>query len=81
MLETTISNPGNLENNITKFQEIIWNEELDCTAAQEEILGDLAYNLDFYVTNSESRKEDPSYYGEDKAIKKIKDALSKIKMF
>ena len=79
LLEATISDPDKLEKNISKFQEIVWNEELDCSDRQEEILADLAYDLDFYEPNPEWRKEDPSYFGEERAINEIKGALDRIK--
>ena len=65
---------------IFQFQEFIWNyhpnpsEEELC-----EILDDLAMDLDLYEPNPEWRKECPGcYYGEEKLIENIKEALRSI---
>lgn len=54
---------------IRKFQYEIWNmEETDDV---DEILIELAYELDYYEPNPIIRLEDPSYYGEEKLFKEI----------
>ena len=44
-----------------------------------EILSELAYDLDFYEPNKEWRKESPSYYGEEQLKQEVQSALEKIK--
>lgn len=58
---------------ISEFQELIWNDE-----NANEILPELAYDLDFYEPNEEWRKEDPSYYGDDRLEVVIKTAIQKL---
>ena len=42
------------------------------------LLNDLALDLDYYEPNPEWRKEDPSFYGDDKLEEEIRTALEKI---
>lgn len=58
---------------ISEFQELIWNNE-----NASEILSELAYDLDFYEPNEELRKEDPSYYGDDRLEEEIKSVIQKL---
>lgn len=58
---------------ISEFQELIWNNE-----NLNEILSELAYDLDFYEPNEEWRKEAPSYYGDDRLEVVIKTAIQKL---
>lgn len=58
---------------INEFQELIWNE-----SSPNEILSELAYDLDFYEPDPELRKEDSSYYGDERLEEEIKSTLYKI---
>ncbi len=64
---------------ISQFQDYIWNEnpKFD-NEEQENILCDLAYDLDFYEPNIAIRNEDKSYYGDEKLEIEIKLALKKL---
>jgi hypothetical protein len=61
---------------IKEFQDEVWNDE---SIQLNEILLELAYDLDFYEPNEEWRKEDPSYYGDDRLEEVIKTAIQKLK--
>lgn len=65
---------------INNFQQRIWH---DSPVPSEEwawdILRELAYDLDFYVADETTRREDPSYYGDDRAEAKIQTALEQLK--
>ena len=50
---------------IRKFQDEVWNDESIQDETLNEILSELAYDLDFYEPNEEWRKESLSYYGDD----------------
>lgn len=58
---------------IKKFQELVWNDE-----NANEILSELAYDLDFYEPNEKYRKENPSYYGDNRLEEEIKSAIQKL---
>jgi hypothetical protein len=64
---------------IRQFQESVWNptHELEDEGLQN-ILLDLAYDLDFYEPNEDFRKEDPNYYGNERLEIEVKNALDKI---
>jgi hypothetical protein len=63
---------------IKSFQNEVWEDESIKDEALNEILSELAYDLDFYEPKEEWRKEDPSYYGDDRLEKEIKMAIQKL---
>ncbi|MFT3945671.1 MAG: hypothetical protein QM763_01755 [Agriterribacter sp.] len=63
---------------IKEFQDEVWNDESIQDENLNEILSELAYDLDFYEPNGEWRKEDPSYYGDDRLDVVIKTAIQKL---
>lgn len=63
------------------FQETVWNtDNTDDVGADPvmEVLRDLAYDLEYYVADPKVRGEDPSFYGEDRLEREIKNSLSLI---
>jgi len=74
ILEKILSDKLNRGNLIKQFQDSIWAD-----ANANEILSELAYDLDFYEPNDELRKEDPSYYGDERLEGVIREALIKLK--
>jgi len=74
ILEQILQDKQNRSMLIKEFQELIWNDE-----NANEILSELAYDLDFYEPNEEWRKEDPSYYGDDRLEEEIQAAIQKLK--
>ena len=70
--------PGRV-NNIKTFQQLVWNNEfITKNALVDDILLDLAYDLDFYEPNPDWRKEDISFYGEDRLVENIQKTLQAI---
>ena len=64
---------------INEFQNSVWNGKLSFLNKEiEEILNNLAVDLEYYVSNDKARKEDPSFYGNDRLEKEIREALDKI---
>lgn len=63
---------------IKSFQNEVWDDESIKDEALNEILSELAYDLDFYEPNEEWRKEDLSYYGYDRLKKEITKAIKKL---
>jgi hypothetical protein len=68
----------NLDQTVPKLQKLVWDTS-DGDNTAWEILRDLAYDLDYYVSDSKSRAEDPSYYGEDRAMEEIRTARNRLK--
>ena len=73
ILEKILTNKLNRKRLISEFQESIWNEK-----NANEILIELAHDLDFYEPNEEWRKQEPSYYGDERLEQEIKLALQKL---
>lgn len=63
---------------IKSFQNEIWEDESINDEILNEILSEITYDLDFYEPNEEWRKEDPSYYGDDKLEVVVKKAIQKL---
>jgi hypothetical protein len=72
ILKKILDDKLNRKRYIFEFQELIWNDE-----NANEILSELAFDLDFYEPDDELRKEDPSYYGDDKLVEVLKSAMQK----
>jgi hypothetical protein len=64
---------------LKEFQNIVWNETSIKDEDINDLLTDAAYIFDFYEPNEEWRKEDPSYYGDERLEKEIKSAIEKLK--
>ena len=60
------------------FQDEVWNDESIQNKTLNEILSELAYDLDFYEPNEEWRKVSPSYYGDDSLDEVVKAAIQKL---
>ena len=65
---------------VKSFQNEVWNDEF-MEDKLYEILSELAYDLDFYEPNEEWRKEDISYYGNQRLEELIKIGISKIENY
>jgi hypothetical protein len=69
---------------ISEFQNLVWSERgkrYGTNAEIDEILNNLAYDLDFYEPNATWRKESPSYYGDVRLEQEIRSALQKLEHY
>ena len=73
ILKKILSDKTNRKKLISEFQELVWNDK-----NSNKILEELAYDLDFYEQDEHLRKEDPSYYGDERLDKEIKSAIQKL---
>lgn len=67
---------------INEFQELVWNEK--CKHIDEninEIVSELAYDLDFYEPNETFRNQDSSFYGDERLEEEIQNTLKKLENF
>jgi hypothetical protein len=65
--------------NVFNLIEIINNYNHDTLEDDfSDILVELSQDLEYYVADPKLRREDPSYYGEEKLEKLLKEALGKI---
>ena len=74
ILERILTDPLNRKKLIKEFQELVWNDEDSI-----RILKDLAYDLDFYEPNEALRKQDHSYYDDERLEKEIRITIQKLK--
>lgn len=78
-LKVLVNRPTELAAGIPKVQQEIWGaKEGTEHDAQWEILRDLAYDLDYYQPNESVRSQDQSFYGEERALSEIREALAKL---
>lgn len=63
---------------IKELQNMIWDDGTIQDESVNDILTDIAYELDFYEPNEEWRRESPSYYGEERLKQEIQTALQKL---
>lgn len=64
---------------IQAFQKSVWQpSEISENDRVEEILKDLALDLDYYVLDPDKRREDPSYYGDERVEEEIRSSLKKL---
>ena len=73
LLKQILKNKQNRKTLIKEFQEIIWND-----TNANNILSELAYDLDFYEPNKQWQKEDINYYGDDKLEEILKTTIQKL---
>ncbi len=62
---------------IKEFQEKVWNSETPDEPGFE-ILSELAFDLDFYEPDEKRRREDFSYYGDERLNTEIELAIQKL---
>jgi hypothetical protein len=51
---------------IGRLQTVVWGAEADSLGANEELLRELAHDLDYFVPDPRARAWDASYYGLDR---------------
>ena len=81
ILEAALRNPSVLEASIRRFQSLVWDTpETDFVVGsrEEEVLRDLAYDLEYFVADPKARAEDTSYFGPERARSEIEAALVKL---
>jgi hypothetical protein len=78
LLHTTLQNPINLAEAIRRMQHEVFNREQAFSSAVDEILRELAYDLDYFQPDPRVRSEDASLLDEERALEKIRVALDRI---
>jgi hypothetical protein len=73
ILKKILTNKADRKQLISEFQELIWNDE-----HPNEVLSELAYDLDFYEPNEDLRKEDSTYYGDDRLEEELNIVIERL---
>ncbi len=68
-----------IETFLSSFYHASEDEEASFPKPIFDVLADLAMELEHYVSDPKARAEDPSYFGDEKAIEKNESALSGLK--
>lgn len=63
---------------IASLQRLVWKEPLTGSSAAQEILRELAYDLEYYEPDPRARAEDSSFYDGARAVAEIEEALTRI---
>jgi hypothetical protein len=79
LINVMLESPEKLDELIPELQQIVWNFPDDERNKAWEIVGDLAYDLDFYESDPIRRSQDYSFYDKDRAIMEIKKAKDKLR--
>ena len=73
LLETALDDRGRLPGVIFRLQQQVWSSSVPMVPAlAEELLQELAYDLDFYEPDAKARAEDPSFKDEAAALEEIR---------
>ena len=81
-LREAVADPDQLVPAFKELEALAYSDEAEYQRLPEpvqEIIADLAYDLDYYEPNPDWRREDPSFYGPERAVKEIEAALSRLR--
>jgi len=79
-LEDALDSEADLGQRIKAIQDAVWASPGDEHRKNEwGVLRELAYDLDFFVSDPKHRMEDASYFGEDRARDEIRSALDRLR--
>jgi hypothetical protein len=79
LIDVMLESPEKLHELIPELQQIAWNFPDDERNEAWKIIGDLAYDLDFYESDPARRSKDYSFYDKDRAIIEIKKARERLR--
>ena len=80
-LRQAILEPGQIVPAFKELEALVYNDEAEFQQLPEqtqEVLADLALDLDYFEPNEQWRREDPSFYGPDRAVEEIRSALARL---
>jgi len=64
---------------IAEFQRMVWEERVDASDPVFSVLKELAYDLDFYEASPRSRREDPTFFGDERFEAEVAAAFRKLR--
>ena len=81
LLEEILSSPVTRQECIKKFQDYVFHhgEPIQgANSSQWDVLNELAMDLDYYEPDTAMRREDPTFYGDERLEREIQEALNKL---
>jgi len=81
LLQTALREPHRRWESIKRFQDAIFEGSqgrLGLSEGEWDVFTQLAQDLDYYEPDPEMRREDPTFYGDERVIEEIREALAKL---
>jgi hypothetical protein len=79
LLARILREPLTRKATVKQFQSLVWQgQERSIDKDTYNVLADLAYDLDFYEPDPVLRKEDATYYGQERLEREVKAALRRL---
>jgi hypothetical protein len=81
LLRRALEQPEQLEALVRQFQNLVWDntsDDLGLDVLQSQVLRELALDLSYFVADPRNRAEDPSYFGPERAVTEIEEALERL---
>jgi len=82
LLDKALRDPLSRKESVDEFLECYFKNELDVERlfgqSALDILGELAYDLNFFVADPAVRAQDRSYYGDERLVREIKEAFRRL---
>ena len=81
LLERALTDQVGRRDHLRQFEDLVWSTEafIGEDPDTDEILRDLAYDLDYYEPDPRTRPGDSAYYGDDRLEDEIRSALRKLR--
>jgi len=80
-LRLALNDPASRSESIKRFQSAVFEGDQHSLGVNDfewDVFTELAQDLDYYEPDSDFRREDPSFYGDERVEAEIKDALEKL---
>ena len=80
LLVQALNDEGNRSDVIREFQRLVWeSDEVLGNEASDEAFRDLAHDLDYYEPDAELRREDRSFYGDDRVEEELRSGVARLR--
>ena len=81
LLRAALNEPGRRLDKIKQFQKAVFDGSqaaLSLTETEWDVLTQLAQDLDYYEPDPEMRREDATFFGDERVTDEIREALGKL---
>lgn len=77
LLERTLNGELSLTSCVSQLHDAVLQD--DSSGSIEEVLRELAYDLEYYEPDAKRREQDPSYFGSERALREVRDAVTRLR--
>jgi len=79
LLQEILGDAARRKELVDRFQDLVLKgPALEASNEDVEVFAELAYGLDFYEPGPEVRGGDPSFYGDERLMEEVREALGKL---